>query len=175
MKVKLIAVLGELISHAALPLVRKLYPDLKIDVINDSGQGIGDPGGFEALITYWNALTFFPSSCTDCIGSDGNLTGLHKYQLTEDNNIRLAYITATQDATAAAGLSGGGSSLEAQLFEAAGELNTAFPERFQSLIANGDEHTFIQRRFDFEIGSTTVRQWVTNMVTGNTQWVSDKD
>ena len=166
---------GGFAVHAALPLVRKLYPNVKIDIINDSGQGIANPGGMEALISYWNAGSFFPSSCADCIGTDGNLTGYHQYQLTEDDNIRLAYISATQDATFAAITSGGGPAFEAQLFEATTELNTSFPDRFQSLIANGDEHTFIVRRFDFEIGSTNVRQWVTDMVTGNPQWVSDKD
>jgi PKD repeat protein len=166
---------GGFAVHAALPLVRKLYPDVSIEVINDSGQGILDPGGMMTLISYWNAGAFFPESCTDCIGTDGNLTDYHKYQLLEDDNIRMAYISSKQDATFAALTQGGGPAFEAQLIEAAGELNTAFPERFQSLIANGDEHTFILSNFNYPIGGTTVREWIATMIDDNGQWASAAD
>ena len=166
---------GGFAVHAALPLVRKLYPDASIDVINDSGQGIADPEGLATLANYWNSGAFYPLSCIDCIGADGNLTEYHKYQLGEDDNIRLAYISATQDATFAAVLSGGGASFEAQLIEAADEMNAAFPLRFNSLITDGDEHTFLLRRFDFTIGNTNVRQWVSDMVNSTEQWSSVAD
>jgi hypothetical protein len=166
---------GGFAVHAALPLVRKLYPEVRIEVINDSGIGILDPGGMQSLISYWNAGSFFPESCTACIGADGNLTDYHKYQLTQDANMRMAYISSKQDATFAALIQGGGAAYEAQLLQAASELNTAFPERFQSLIANGDEHTFILSNFDYPIGGTTVRDWISNMVANNGQWVSETD
>lgn len=166
---------GGFAVHAALPLVRKLYPNVRIEVINDSGVGILDPGGMESLISYWNAGAFFPESCTDCIGTDGNITDYHKYQLLEDDNIRMAYISSKQDATFAALTQGGGPAFEAQLIEAANELNMAFPERFQSLIADGDEHTFILSSFDYPIGGTTVREWIATMVDDNGQWASESD
>ena len=166
---------GGFAVHPALPLVRKLYPDVKIDVINDSGVGILDPGRMETLISYWNAGAFIPASCTDCIGTDGNLTEYHQYQLAEDPNARLAFISSKQDATIAAGLSGGGPSLEAQLIEAATELNAAFPDRFQSLIADGEEHTFIISNYNYQIGGTTVRQWISDMLSENNEWASKAD
>ena len=154
--------------HAALPLVRKLYPDVKIYAINDSGVGILSPGGFDRLSDYWNAEAFFPSSCADCIGSDGNLTGYHQYQLTEDENLAMAYISSKQDSVASASL--GGSVFEMELIEAATELNAAFPERFQSLIVNGDAHTFIIRTFDYEVSDFTIKQWVSDMITDSGDW-----
>ena len=166
---------GGFAVHPALPLVRKLYPDARIDVINDSGSGILDPGEMDAFVDYWNAGSFFPTSCTACIGADGNLTDYHKYQLNEDPDVRLAYIGSKQDATLAGGLSGGGASLEVQLIEAADELQTAFPDRFQSLIADGDEHTFIISDFDYQIGGTTVRLWVEDMINNHEDWVSAID
>ncbi len=166
---------GGFAVHAALPLVRKLYPEVRIEVINDSGVGVLDPEGMQSLISYWNAGAFFPTSCSDCIGADGNLTDYHKYQLTQDANMRMAYISSKQDATFAALLQGGGAAFEAQLIEAASELNTAFPERFQSLIANGDEHTFILSNFDYPVGGTTVQDWIRTMITDNGQWASETD
>lgn len=119
---------GGFAVHAALPLVRKLYPGVRIEVINDSGIGISDPGGIQSLIDYWNAGAFFPASCQDCIGADGNLTDFHKWQLREDSNVRMAYISSKQDETFASILSGGGPAFEAQLLEAANELKTALPD-----------------------------------------------
>lgn len=163
---------GGFAVHAALPLVRKLYPDVQIDVINDCGQGIINPGGMTMLIDYWNAGAFFPASCADCIGTDGNLTDYHKYQLSQDPNIRLAYISSKQDATFAVMMQGGGAAFEAQLIEAANELKADFPERFNSLIAEGDLHTFILRRFGYTIGDMTVSDWVADMLNNNTEWTS---
>lgn len=163
---------GGFAVHAALPLVRKLYPDVRIEVINDSGVGILGPGGMQTLINYWNAGAFFPLSCTDCIGADGNLTDYHKYQLGQDPNIRMAYISSRQDATFAALIPGGGAAFEAQLIEAADELNAAFPDRFNSLIANGEDHTFIIRDFTFPVSNTSVRSWVNEMVSESGTWTS---
>lgn len=163
---------GGFAVHAALPLVRKLYPEVQIVVINDSGLGILDPGGMDILINYWNAGAFFPASCTDCIGADGNLTDYHEYQLAQDKNMLMAYISSKQDTTIAAGLSGGGDSLEMQLIEAATELNFAHPDRFQSLIGNGGFHTTVLRDFHRSIGGTTVSQWVNDMINDSENWSS---
>lgn len=163
---------GGFAVHAALPLVRKLYPDIRIDVINDSGVGILNPGAMQMLIDYWNAGGFFPSSCSNCIGADGNLTDYHKYQMTQDPNIRMAYISSKQDETFAKLISGDGPAFEAQLIEAAEELKTAFPERFNYLIANGDEHTFIIKNYEYPVGNTTVKMWINNMLNDNNNWVS---
>ena len=154
--------------HIALPLVRKLYPQAPIYVINDSGVGIANPGGMASLFDYWNANAFIPSSCADCIGEDGNLTGLHAYQLAKDDNIRMAYISSKQDSVTSVAL--GGPAFETQLIEAATELNSAYPERFQSLIDNGDAHTYIIRSFNVEVGGVTVRQWLADMINESASW-----
>ncbi len=159
--------------HYALPLVRKLYPDVPIEIINDSGVGIIQPGVQESLNAYWNSASFFPASCNTCIGEDGHLTDYHKYQLGEDENIRMGFISSKQDEVVAdERLMIGGPAFEAELLPAMTELQEAFPDRFRSLITDGNEHTFILRRFDFEVGNTTVRQWVTDMLSGSEDWVS---
>ena len=47
---------------------------------------------------YWNSGAFFPASCETCIGEDGNLTDYHKYQLAEDPNVRVGFLSTKQDA-----------------------------------------------------------------------------
>lgn len=163
---------GGFAVHAALPLVRQLYPEVPIDIINDSGNGILRPGGMQDLADYWGAGAFFPTSCTECIGTDGNLTDYHGYQLAQDQNIKMAYISSKQDATIAAGLPGGGETLKSELIEAAAELNAAYSERFNSLIANGSDHTYLIRMFEREIAGVTVRKWLADMISGSSDWQS---
>lgn len=158
----------------ALPLVRKLYPEIPIELINDSGMGIYEPGTQERLNNYWNSADFFPTSCGDCIGDDGNLTNYHKYQLEKDDNVRMGFISSTADDVVT------GSNIDpavfgAELLAAVAELEEAHPGRFRSLISFTDEHTYIIKQFDFGIGDTTVRQWVTDMLDRNDNWVSASD
>ena len=163
-------------THAALPLVRQLYPDVPIELANDSGMGIFSEGGLESLNEYWNSDAFFPASCETCIGEDGNLTDYHKYQLAEDSNLRVGFLSTKQDAvvTIERGTMSG-PEFERQLLEAIGELSEAYPERFQSLIADGDGHTFIIRDFERSVGGTTIKQWIADMLDSNAAWTSVSD
>lgn len=155
--------------HAALPLVRKLYPEVTIMVINDSGIAVSNPGVWEATFDYWNSLTFIPESCTDCLG-DGTLTNYYNYQLSQDENMEMAFISAKQDAVSSGAI--GGEAFETQLIDIVSELNGSFPDRFNSLIPNGDEHTFIVSDFDYQVGDFTVKDWVSAMINGSEDWVS---
>ena len=166
---------GGFAVHHALPLVRLLYPNVKIYVINDSGTGIIDAGSWQMLLDYWNGGAFYPASCGTCIGTDGNLTDYHKYQMEQDPNVEVAYISSMQDETFAQITMGGGPAFEAQLLEASNELNAGFPSRFNSLIAQGDGHTFIIRNYAQSISETTVREWISDMVNDSDDWVSRAD
>lgn len=163
---------GGFAVHNALPLVRKLYPEVNIYLINDSGNGILNPGVMDVLLDYWNARSFFPESCEDCIGTDGNIIGYHKYQLDNDENFRMAYISSKQDSVLSASFSGGGPAFEVELVAAATELNGAYPERFNALIDNGEAHTYLIRQFDIEVGGVAVRQWVAAMLNEDGNWTT---
>ncbi len=158
--------------HYALPLVRKLYPEVPIELVNDSGVGIQQPGSQESLVEYWNSAAFLPASCSTCIGEDGNLTDYHKYQLAEDDNVRMGFISSTMDEVIAGRSGIDVAVFEAELIEAVAELEEAYPDRFRSLISDTVEHTYIIKQFDFGIAGTTVRQWVTDMLNFSDEWVS---
>ncbi|MEM9305233.1 MAG: pectin acetylesterase-family hydrolase, partial [Pseudomonadota bacterium] len=162
--------------HYALPLVRKVYPRVAIEVVNDSGVGISSPGTLASLSDYWNAGAFYPASCPTCIGEDGHLTDYHSYQLAEDTNIRMGFISSKQDSRIAdEGLMIGGPAFEAALLPALAELREAFPDRFRSLVADGDEHTFVIRQIDYPVGDTTVREWLADLLSGGAAWISVSD
>jgi hypothetical protein len=160
----------------ALPLVRKLFPDVPIDIINDSGVGIAFPGYVDFLSNEWNSGAFIPESCDNCIGADGHLTDYHKYQLAEDPNLRMGFMSTKRDAVIADTFVGiGGEAFEEALLAEMADLEAAEPERFKSLIAEGDSHTFLQAQFTRPVGDTTVRQWVADMLAETEAWVSVSD
>ena len=68
-----------------------------------------------------------------------------------------------------------GAVFEAELVEAVAELEAAYPDRFRSLISDTDEHTYIIKQFDFPIGDTSVRHWITDMLSLSDEWVSKSD
>ena len=161
--------------HYALPLIRKLYPEVPIELVHDSDPGIREPGSQESLNDYWNSAAFFPASCSNCIGDDGNLTGYYEYQLAEDDNVRMGFVSSTRD-NVITGRSGiPGPVFEAQLLKVTADLEEAYPERFRSLISDTDEHTFIIKQFDFPVSNTTVRQWIADMLSLSDNWVSKSD
>ena len=162
-------------THMALPLVRKLYPDVAIEQINDSGTGISTPGTQDTLNEYWNAEPFYPASCDTCIGDDGHLTDYHKYQLAEDPNLRMGFMSTKQDGVIVERLPLDGPGFEAALLEEMAELREAYPSRFRTFIADGDGHTFILRDFERVVGGISVREWLAAMLGGGEPWVSVSD
>lgn len=161
---------GGMGTHFALPLVRKLYPLTSIELVNDSGTGIATEGSLSASFDYWGATSFFPESCEDCIGEDGNVTGYHNYQLNQDDNVRMGFISTKQDSTSRGRLSA--EEFESQLISSIAELEEAHPDRFHGLIANGDGHTFLQRNYNDSVGDITVSQWIADFITGSDNWVT---
>lgn len=156
--------------HYALPLVRLLYPGVPIALINDSGVGILPPGSQAQLTEYWQSGAAFPASCPDCVGADGNLTEFHNYQLNEDPQLRIGFISSTQDEVATSAVPP--DIFEAELLEAVSELEEHHPLRFRGLVPDSDEHTFILSQLDFPVGNTTVRLWITDMLYNGDQWVT---
>ncbi len=153
---------------------RTLYPEVDIDLVNDSGPGVFSPGGLRATIEYWNSGAFFPESCETCTSGD-DLTDYQAYLLSEDPDVRMAFIGSKQDEVIVAGLPFDGPSYEEALLTGIDELEQVHPERFRSLIADGEEHTFVLSAFDYAIAGTTVRQWITDMLDDSEQWVSLRD
>jgi Pectinacetylesterase len=164
----------------ALPLVRTMYPDVPIEVINDSGVAVGRPGEpefFTDLLTYWNALdSFIPPSCPNCIDEDGHGTGIFNWALERDDNLRISLMSHKQDAVIAGFFfEVPGPVWEAELISEMAEVEAANPERLRSLVADGTAHTFLGSRTGLEVDGITVLDWVTAMLDDSADWTSRLD
>lgn len=170
---------GGLGTVFALPLVRFLYPDVEIDVINDSGVGVskpGDPGFLRQLMEEWNTSAFIPASCPDCIAPDGHLTEYLIWQLEQDEKVDLALLSYTQDSVFAdTFLQIGGPAFEAALVEEMRQQREAHPGRTQTFLPVGNGHTFVQLEPDKTAGGVNLMDWIGFMLAGSEQWGSVDD
>jgi len=175
---------GGLGASFALPLVRKLYPDVPIELVNDSGVGLltlNDPQYFTAGLEEWNADAFFPASCTTCIDADGHMTDYHKWELGQDPNFRLGMMSFKQDWHMVLAYGGGAEQFEQALVAEMAELESAYPERVRSFLTDGTDHVILldglatKNALDVTAGDISAIDWVTAMLDGSSEWVSASD
>lgn len=163
----------------ALPLVRHLYPGVPIDVVNDSGVGIGQPGDpsfIRMLQDDWNQSAFIPESCPDCIGADGHLTNYLKWQMDQDQNLRRSMLSSKGDfVIASAFLQIGAQRHEEALVTELAEMEAAHPDRFRSWVTNGIDHTYIQRNPNQTAGGVRAIDFISAQINGTDDWVSTSD
>lgn len=164
---------GGFAVHFALPLVRALYPGVAIELVNDSGIPILPPDILPSWAEYWGGEAFYPASCGDCAGESGDLSAYYRYQLDEDPDLRMGFISSRRDETGSGAV--GAEAFEAGLLEVLGSTEAAHPDRVRSMIADDDSHTFILRQFEREVGGRTVKHWLGDMLSGGDAWVSVAD
>lgn len=125
-------------------LVRKLWPDVPILVVQDSGTGTGkegDPAFLAELVKEFNVKRFFPPSCADCTTS-AHLTPLLDWEMARDPNLRVAAFSSYNDSI----MSGVFFKIDPALFkqgllEATGALEAAYPDRYKRFLIDGTMHT----------------------------------
>lgn len=170
---------GGLGTTFALPLVRYQYPDIPIDVVNDSGIGVGRPDQpeFQELLqTDWKTEAFFPASCDQCIADDGHLTNYHSWQMAEDPNTRRGFLSYNQDTVFAdIFLMIGKPAFEEAMREEMAQAESDHPERVRSWIPEGIGHTFVQSEPDQTAGGVKVLDWIGLMINESPDWVSVAD
>lgn len=170
---------GGLGTIFALTLVRHVYPDIPIDVLNDSGVGVLKPGAPEFLLRLmeeWNIGAFIPASCADCLASDGHLSDYLIWQMDQDHSLRRGLLSYTQDVNLAGIYLGiGGPEFEQALLEEMQQQEDAHPERTHSWIAVGNGHTFVELEPDRSAGGVVLMDWIGLMLSGSPDWVSVQD
>ena len=170
---------GGLGTTFALPLVRHHYPDVRIDVINDSGIGVARPDQpefLELLFDDWNVRAFLPESCPECIAEDGHLSDYHIWQMDEDANVRRGMLSYSYDTVFAdLFLMIGQAAWEEAMYPEMQQLEDAHPERSKYWIPIGAGHTFVQAAPDTTAGGVPLMQWIADMLDDSDDWVSVQD
>ncbi|MEM9255567.1 MAG: pectin acetylesterase-family hydrolase [Pseudomonadota bacterium] len=162
----------------ALPLVRQLYPDTPIEVINDSGLGItrpADPDFNNEILEYWNIGAFFPESCPDCV-PQGDAVEFLDWQLGQDPGLRLGLMSYAQDFVIGTFFLGiGGPAFEQEMRTTTGELEQRNPDRVRSFIRAGDSHTFLGSDLTLSVEGLSISDWVDGLINDTDDWRSVSD
>lgn len=131
-------------TFAALPLLRHLYPDVPIDVVEDSGSGLGKPGDpafLTKLLDEFGASRLIPESCTACQGAD-SLLPFRAWQFEHLANFRVASLAGLRDGILAdVFLQIPGADFETMLRDRSGALAAAYPDRYRRMLRAGRFHT----------------------------------
>lgn len=163
----------------ALPLVRYLYPGVPIELINDSGIGVGKPDNPDyilGLIEDWNQSAFLPASCGDCVAADGHLSNYLNWQLDQDPDVRRAFMSYNRDATIGVFFLGiGGETFQTAMLPELEQMQSAHPDRVRYWVADGDAHTVLLNGLEVTAGGVSAVDWVTDMLNGSQSWVSTRD
>ncbi|UJR84598.1 pectinacetylesterase family protein [Sandaracinus amylolyticus] len=125
-------------------LVRYVYPDVPIFVIDDAGLGVaraGDTEFLDTLIDEFGARDFLPPDCTDCT-SDGHIIGLVRYLLDRDPNLHVAAISSWYDfVISEVFLMSTPVEFSAAVEAETGALHEAHPDRYRRFLYDGRAHT----------------------------------
>ena len=175
-------------------LTRFIWPDVPIDVINDSGIGVakdGDADFIETLKEDWQPTAFVPESCEDCM-SDGHLFDMLRWQLERDPNMRMgAFSTENDLIIGTLFLQLGSGEFGAQVLTQTQAMAAQFPGRYVPFLAPGSAHTVLKLRNnltieadeaflpfplslggyeDVEVNGVTVLDWMQQMLDPEATW-----
>ncbi|MBO6938426.1 MAG: vtpJ-therm [Deltaproteobacteria bacterium] len=136
-------------------LVRYVYPDVPIYVLNDAGIGVAqsaDPEFVGRLLDDFGARDFVPDDCPDCI-ADGHVTGLIDYALERDPNLRVAAISSWYDSVISQTfLMLDPATFATDVDSETTELLEAHPERYRRFLYEGQAHTALLNNVNGVIG-----------------------
>ncbi|MFN7955634.1 MAG: pectin acetylesterase-family hydrolase [bacterium] len=149
-------------------LVRRVWPDAPIDVINDAGVGLAkpnDPSFVRGLLDEFNITRFIPESCVDCTGN-GHVTRFIDWQLAHDRNLRIAAISSLQDfVIGTVFLHIPPQDFQAALTSETATLADRYPGRYERFLYPGVGHTVIYVGLDsVTVQGTNVATWLQAML-----------
>lgn len=131
----------------ATSLVRHVWPDAALKVLNDSGVGVArgaaDPGYVDRLVDEFGADRFIPEDCPDCLAG-GHIAPLVDWTLERDPEIQIAAFSSWYDAIISeVFLDVSPVDFQASLEVETGRTHVAFPERYRRFFIDGRMHTTV--------------------------------
>lgn len=125
-------------------LVRYVYPNAPLYVLNDSGVGVartGDTAFLDRLLDEFGARGFIPSDCTDCT-RNGHITGVVRYLLDHDPNVRIGTLSSWYDfVISGMFLRSTPEAFRDALRTETGAIHDAHPTRYRRFFYDGQGHT----------------------------------
>lgn len=157
----------------AAGMVRHLYPEVELFVVNDAGVGIArpdDPEFFDMLQEQWGATGLIPDSCQRCMESP-HATPLVEWGMKRDDKLTSAAFSSYADNVITnIFLMIPDAQFEMALLNETDRLHSMFPERFKRFFIEGMQHTALPTWSETTKDGTSLREWTGAMVEGGSGW-----
>ena len=150
-----------------LRLLRQLYPDANIYVLNESGPGLMRPDTdyWNLIDSSWNLSDIMPEGCSTC---KGQLIYWYK-ELLKDPKVKIGLYSAYRDHIIGESfLEMDPADFEALLLKHSGELNNKYPDQFKRYFIKGNSHCIDDR--SYVVKGVKYWDWVLAFLTDSENW-----
>lgn len=156
-------------TFIATMLIRLVYPNAKLYVVNDSGPGLFDPDKpdtWQLIKNTWNIEPLLPDDCLEC---GDQLIYLYKWMLTRDDDLNIGLFSSYRDEVIGGTyLSMAPAEFEELLMTESGGLRQLFPDTFKRFFINGSSHCISD--YEYEVNRVSILEWIGYLVNDENQW-----
>lgn len=157
-------------TFIATMLIRLVYPDAKLYVVNEAGPGLFDPDKpetWQLIKDTWNMEPLLPKDCPEC---HDQMIYLYKWMLARDDNLKIGLFSSYQDETIGKYYLGmTPEDFEALLMAKSGSLRDLFPNTFKRYFIKGSTHCV--RDYRYKVNGISIVEWIGHLVNDENQWV----
>lgn len=151
-----------------LRLLRYLYPNARIYVLNESGPGLFRPDDVtrETINTAWNLNQLVPENCERC---EEQLIYWYD-QLLEDPRVKIGlYSSYIDEVIGQSFLRMQPKEYKSLLLGTSGDLNAAHPKQFKRFFINGNTHCVADRYY--KVKGMSYWDWILAFLNDDPTWV----
>jgi hypothetical protein len=153
----------------AAPILRLLFPEARLYVLNLSGLAMVDPSQAQLpnlLAETWNIDDFIPSDCARC---SEHLTFMYSWLLERDPGLRVGVYSALQDAVISSGWGVDRESFQSLLLATTEAIRAEHPRAFQRFLVAGDAHC--PGDYSVRVDGVSLWSWIGYLVDEDPRWV----
>ena len=156
-------------TFIATMLIRFVYPNAKLYVVNDSGPGLFNPEQpdiRQLIVNTWKLEPLLPDDCPEC---HDQLIYLYKWMLAKDGSLKIGLFSYYQDALMGEYFLGMTPlDFEELLMTESGVLRQLFPETFKRYFIYGTGHCIYN--YEKEVNGISIMEWIDYLVNDDNQW-----
>jgi hypothetical protein len=153
---------------AAVPVVRLLFPDASLYVLNISGLGLVDPSEPELpglLAETWNIDDFVPADCPRC---RERLTFMYSWLLERDSRLRVGVYSSLQDRVVSSGWGEAPEVYQSLLLDTTEAIRAEHPDTFRRYFIAGDAHC--AGDYSYRLEGVSLWDWIRYLVGDDPRW-----
>ncbi len=156
-------------TFIATMLIRLVYPNAKLYVVNDSGPGLFDPekpDTWQLIKNTWKIEPLLPDDCPEC---HDQVIYLYKWVLARDDNLKIGLFSSYRDEVIGGDYLGMAPiDFEELLMTESGVLRQLFPDTFKRYFINGSSHCISD--YEYEVNGISIIEWIDHLVNDENQW-----